>query len=452
MIFFKNIYERLFNSGHARSNRAKKNVAVAFVCKGGSIGVSLLMVPMTLSYLTKTEYGIWLTMSTIISWFTFFDIGLANGLRNRLGEAMARNDTVLARTYVSTAFGMLGLVTLIIGVCLFISNGFINWSSVFNTNPEMSRELGIIMLFLGVFFCINFILQIANIVLATMQRTAINDIVALVGSVLSLGGMWVLIQSTSSSLKNAIFVFSGIPVIVSALLFPYVFGVKYKFLMPSIKFFKKKRMHDVLGVGFQFFIIQLSVLVMFSTTNVIITQLFSPEDVVPYNISFKYFSVITMLFNLAMAPLWSAYTEAFVRGDFGWIKHSLKKGMILWGGAVLMVVIMVCVAGVVYKVWTKGIVDVPFAITLSVAFYTVVATWSNIFAIMRNGVGKIRLSLYNCMVTMVVFIPLAVFLGKQLGVFGVPLAMCIISLPGAIMNPIQCWKLANQTATGIWNK
>lgn len=74
------------------------------IFKGGTILISLILVPMTLSYLNPYEYGIWLTLSSTLAWIYTFDIGLGNGLRNKLTEALALNDLKLARIYVSTSF------------------------------------------------------------------------------------------------------------------------------------------------------------------------------------------------------------------------------------------------------------------------------------------------------------------------------------------------------------
>lgn len=88
------------------------------IFKGGTILISLILVPMTLSYLNPYEYGIWLTLSSTLAWIYTFDIGLGNGLRNKLTEALALNDLKLARIYVSTSF--FSLLILVTAIYLFI--------------------------------------------------------------------------------------------------------------------------------------------------------------------------------------------------------------------------------------------------------------------------------------------------------------------------------------------
>ena len=67
--------EKLF-TGHERTVRINKHVTVMFILKGAGIVIGLLLVPLTIHYINPTQYGIWVTLSSIISWMAYFDIGL----------------------------------------------------------------------------------------------------------------------------------------------------------------------------------------------------------------------------------------------------------------------------------------------------------------------------------------------------------------------------------------
>ncbi|MBL7937415.1 MAG: hypothetical protein JNM51_16535, partial [Bacteroidia bacterium] len=82
----------LINKGHSRSVKAKKNILASVLIKGISVVTSFVLVPLTIHYLNPINYGIWLTLYSVISWFGLLDIGLGNGLRNKFAEAIANND------------------------------------------------------------------------------------------------------------------------------------------------------------------------------------------------------------------------------------------------------------------------------------------------------------------------------------------------------------------------
>ena len=73
-----------YRASDVRSKEVVHNVMLATLMKVVSVVASLLIVPMTISYINPARYGIWLTLSSIIGWVNFFDLGLGNGFRNRL--------------------------------------------------------------------------------------------------------------------------------------------------------------------------------------------------------------------------------------------------------------------------------------------------------------------------------------------------------------------------------
>src|SRR6476620_8275245 len=110
------------SKGHQRSVKAKKNIVVSFFLKGISIAISLIFVPLTINYINPSRYGIWLTLSSIVSWFSFFDIGLSQGLRNKFAEAKAKGDDTLAQVYVSTTYAILAIIFSIVWIVFLIVN------------------------------------------------------------------------------------------------------------------------------------------------------------------------------------------------------------------------------------------------------------------------------------------------------------------------------------------
>ena len=120
---------KLYNKIGIKSDRTKnitKHLLVSFIFKGGSILASFLLVPITMNYLDTKSYGLWLILSSFISWFYFFDIGLGNGLQNMFAEAKAKDDMTLARGYVSTAYFTIAAVSTLLLIVFLGANFFID--------------------------------------------------------------------------------------------------------------------------------------------------------------------------------------------------------------------------------------------------------------------------------------------------------------------------------------
>ena len=80
-----------------------------------------------------------------------------------------------------------------------------------------------------------------------------------------------------------------------------------------------------MGLGGRFFIMQLSSIIIFTTDNLLITQLFGPAEVTVYDVVYKLFSLISIGHNIILLPLWSGFTDAYVKSDIKWIRKTLKK-------------------------------------------------------------------------------------------------------------------------------
>ena len=121
----KNKFSTFFTDTSNRSRNLKVNLYISYFSKILTLGITFLIVPLTIHYVNSTNYGIWLTLSSIVSWFSFFDIGFGNGMRNRFSEARAENNMEKARTYVSTTYIIVFAIFSFIWMLFFLITNFL---------------------------------------------------------------------------------------------------------------------------------------------------------------------------------------------------------------------------------------------------------------------------------------------------------------------------------------
>lgn len=442
----------LVTKGHERSVKAKKNILASFIIKGLGIAISLVLVPLTINYINPERYGVWLTLSSIVVWFSFFDIGFGNGLRNKFAEAQAKGEVELARIYVSTTYAILSIIIGTVLVLFLCINPLINWTKVLNTTPDMAGELSLLVIIVFVFFCLRFVFQLINTVLSANQEPAKASFFDFLGSLLSLLIIFILTKTTSGNLIYLGATLSFTPVLVLIASSIWFYSHAYKKYAPSLKHVKFSYARNLMSLGIKFFIIQIAALILFNTNNIIVTQLFGPEEVTTFNVSFKLFSVITMIFSIIAGPLWSAFTDAYAREEFGWIKNTLSKMKKVWGLLIILTILVLLASPWIYKLWVGDSVTVPFALSAAMASYVIVYIWQTIHVFFLNGIGKIRLQLYLVIFSGVINIPLAIFLGRKMGLVGITLTSTILFIfMGAIFS-VQTRRIVNKTAVNIWNK
>lgn len=444
----------ILNSGSHRSVKARKNIMLSFGIKGVSILIGFIYVPLLINYLGTFEYGIWITLGSIVGWINYFDIGLGNGLRNRFAEAIARGERKLAGVYVSTTYAALSMIFGIFFVVFLVVNPFLNWSIILNGPQELRSELSLLVLLTVGFFLLRFIFRLISIIIMADQRPALSNTFDPLSNVVALGAILVLMKTTPPSLLYLGIVLGSAPVVVLLAASLYFFNRDYKEFRPTFKQVNFKYFKDLAGLGVQFFVIQITVVVIMSTNNLIIAQVVGPEAVTSYNVAYKYFGLISMGFVIITNTYWSAFTEAYVKKDFEWIKKVMRSLIRIWVIIVLLIVVMLAVSAPFYKIWVGEKVFVPFILSAFTALFVVVYVWYSIFVYFINGTGKIKLQLITSVIVALLNIPLSIFLARNLGMgaAGVILGSCITYLPGAILGPIQYYKLVNERATGIWGK
>jgi len=441
-----------FFKGHERSVKAKKHIIYSLFLKGISIVVGLAFVPLILNYLDAERYGIWLTLSSIIAWFSFFDIGLGNGLRNRFAEAVAANNHNLARTYVSTTYGFLGVVFFVLIVVFLILNPFLNWQKILNTTAIETSELAVVALIVFVFFILRFFFKIIGTILMADQRPAVNNAFGPLGNIIALIIIFILTKTTEGSLKNLAAVLSAVPVFVLIFATFFFFLKDYRRYSPSYRYIDISKSKDLLGLGFKFFFIQIASIIFFSTTNFLIAQFSDQQSVAAYNVAYKYLFIVNMIYAIILTPFWSAVTDAYSKKDYTWLKSSLKKLNILSGIMTIGLVIALFISPYIYKLWIGDKLTIPFSLSLVITLYLIQQIVIAPFSTFLNGFGKLKLSMYILPFKILLFLILAYFMGRNYGAIGVVLAMLLVQLTTIAIEISQVLKLINNRATGIWNK
>lgn len=441
-----------FFKGNSRSSNVKKNIFGSILIKGISMLVSFMLVPLTIGYVSSELYGVWLTMSSILTWLCFLDIGFSQGLKNKLTEAIAQNDWVRGKSLVSTCYFMMLLIFVPVCIILECIIPFIDWASLLNVSSQYSGEIIKAMYVLIAFACLQMIVNVLVSVVAAFQMVALSGAFAVIGNVISLGVIYILTKTCPPSLVVLAFAFAAIPVVVTLIASVILFCGKFKGVAPSLSFVDRKYVRVLFGLGYKFFIINIQVVVLYQSTNILISNVSSPNEVTTYNIAYKLLSCAMMLYNLITTPLWPAYTDAYTRGEFDWMKNMKKKMQKILCLSIIGCIIITLLSSPIYHIWIGDSVVVPFEMTMMVAIYVAVYCWMNLNGTLLVGMGKIRVHTMMAVLGMICHIPLSLCLGKYLGAYGVLISLISINLLYAIVMNVQVKKILNKKAYGWWNQ
>lgn len=443
------------NHGQERSIKAKKNILASLFLRGTSIAISLILVPITINYINVSQYGIWLTISSIVVWFSFFDIGLTQGLRNKFAEAVAKGDDELAQLYVSTTYAILFLICAALWILFIFVNQFLNWGHILNISPSMQSEVSILALIVFTYFCLQFVLKIITTIVIANQQPAINSLVTVLGQVLSLIFVLILVHTTQGSLIKLGVALCLSPVLVLLASSIFLFKSTYKRYRPRWSKVKFSYAKGLFNLGFIFFVIQIAGIVQYETANVIIARNFSTADVTSYNIVYKYFGVLTMIFSIFLAPFWSASTEAFLKNDIEWIKNGIKKYSQLNLLLIGIGCIMLFFSHTIYDLWLgKGKVSISFYLSLWGFAYFSMNMFVDKYVSFLNGINALRIQFICCIISPFIYVIIALILIKyyRLGSYALFIASIVCNFYGILIAPIQYHLIVYKNKKGIWIK
>ncbi len=454
MFSIKTQIRKKFIGTDSRSKKMYKNTVAMIGIRGVSMILTLISAPIMLHHVDRADYGVLLTLTSIVGWVGYMDVGLGNGLRNKLPEFLAKGDFHSAKKIVSSCYVTLAIYVALIIVTFLIVSPFVDWLGVLNSPTSDAGEIRGLTNVVFVAFCIQFLFGLINSILFAYQMPAFQSLFTFVGQFVALIALviQVYVFDVTSVLQIGA-VNSIIPPLVLFLGSIGLFRTKLKEIAPSFKLFEFKSVGSILSLGLKFFVLQMITIVLFQANSIIIARVVSPEAVVEYNLAFKYVSLLTMIFTIVITPVWSATTDAYVRKDFEWINKTLSFSRKVCIASIFIGVLMVLVSKFVYGMWLgKDSIDISYSTTGLIFLYISFEMLYKVYGTIINGTGKVFAQIILTGIIAIIYVPLAIFLGNLCGLSGVLIANAIVFALNYVWSKLQCNKLISQTATGIWNK
>ncbi len=434
--------------------RIVKNIVFSALAKAINVGCLFVAMPMSLRLVSEAQYGVWLTIYSVLSWFSIFDFGLANGLKNKFTQAVINNEQDLARRYVSTTYFLLVLISLALILILYSSLLMVDPYQVLGIQQgevENVRSLLFVVIFIQL---VRFILEPIMTILTSSQKIGVVNWLNALGNVLSVIILFIMGERGHVSLVGLGVIATAPSVLVVLMASLVLYSGQFRPFRPARKYIDRHLFNSILHLGGGFFIVQIAGLIIFSTDNLIVLRLFSASEVVPYNISYRYFSVIYIGFGIILAPFWPAFTARYAKGDIAWIRGSVRKLIALWLCACLFGALMLAFSSSAYQIWFGSAVEVSMTLSFSMFLFTAIANWNNIFANFLNGVSKIRIQIICSVIIALLNIPLCILFARtfNLGISGIMFATCTCLFLCSILQPIQYYFIVNRKAQGLWNR
>ena len=213
-------------------------------------------------------------------------------------------------------------------------------------------------------------------------------------------------------------------------------------LRPSVKAFRRDKVSEISSFGLQFFVVQLGSLFMLSSHNMIVSYWFGAAEVTPVNTVTTIFATGYSLIAALLIPYWSRTTQAIEKGEFAWIRKTIKR---------VLIIAMVFIAGYIgvavfyeslSELWLGKRLDYQDGVIAATCALYCVQTVVLCFSQFYYGMGNIKVYMYITIGQMVAMLPLTnLLIGTAgLGAASVKIAATALLLISAIVLPILTYK------------
>ena len=406
------------------------NAMGALLVKGGALIVSILTIPAYIRYFDNHQVlGLWFTIVSVLSWVLTLDLGVGNGLRNHLVPALVSNDHLQIKKYISSAYVIIGIVVLLVlavSIAVFQS---VNWNIIFNISTTVvSRQTlntVVFIVFMGIM--LQFFFRLITSILYAMQKSALNNFLRLLSSLIVL--LYVSFAGSdgvSSDLIHMAIVHVlafNMPLILATI---FLFSKNLKDCMPRLEYYEHRYAKNVLALGGLFFWVQAMYLIIIITNEFLIAWLTAPEKVVEYQIYNRVFTLMGAIFMLALTPIWSAVTKSIAEKNYSWVSrlYNILKLMSILAVVVQLSIIPFLQFGV--NIWLgDNAIDVNYLYAAVFAIFGSMFIWNGVISSITNGIGELKILSIWYTIGAMIKIPAAWYL---VGVFNSWIGVVVASI------------------------
>lgn len=432
-------------SKHARLRNSRAALtALSSIGAKGLIGIiSLLSIRLTLNYLGPERFGLWMTIASLQTVFSFTDFGLGNGVLHTVSEAYGRGDYAqISRAIRSALVAQIAIASALLSIFWSCFHN-IGWAALFhvrgtNAAEEAAPTIGI---FVSIFF-IRSIIQVVQQAQFGLQAGYIANAWTAFGNLMAITGLYFCAYKHAGVPVLCLTV-SGLPVVSGLLNITWWLTTRLPPLPKELTAFHRSHwpayyslLRSMLKTGLLFFLLQLTAQLNFGIDPLIVNQVVGSAAVSTLAIVQKPFDLLSIFILLLLQPLWPAYREAITTGDIPWVRNTFRRAMIAsLCLATAFATLMALEGKYLIQIWVGSRVNVPELLIYAYCAAHLFSASQSPLAFFFNGLGKIRFQLFLAIPVIVISILLKVLLTPRLGLFAIPATTVFVGI--TIMLPAQ---------------
>ena len=425
-----------------RDKLIKSNISIGLLYKVLSLTTIYISIPFLMEFLGTTNYGIWITLYSSVSILFFLDGGLSNGLRTKLAEAIGKDDHELGQKYITASYvtiTAIAIAFLSIGLLLVYTFSLRDFFEIQELIEEAQLKKVFVIL-LGT-IVLNFILSQYKSLFFAIQKSKIVEFSVFIYQILVLISVIIGMQYLNNSLIYVALVYGFASLLIGMYFTFYFFKTSpFKIVFQFLEFSKVK---ELLSLGSRFFIIQICMIIVFTSDNILTMKLLGPDSVAAYDTHYKMYHLFITFSVIFLDPFWTMFSDAYQKNEILWIKKTFKKLNIFFLLLAIVIIIFTLFSKTLFTIWVGERVEYSFLLASLFALCVLIRIFGMIYMYFLNGIGKISIQMWLYGFGAIINIPLSIFFVKsfQMNSEGIILGTICSILGLSTILPFQVFKI-----------
>jgi O-antigen/teichoic acid export membrane protein len=317
------VAEAVERDGDSAATNLINGTITKYLLLGLNIGSGIFLMPFTVRHLGQAEYGLWMLVVSMASYFQLLDMGYGNGLVRHIVAADRQRDTDGVNRIVSTfvcVYGAIGAVA-----CLAIA-AMIWWvvPAFPRLSPSQAHTAQVLLAIIGVRVAIGFPMTVFGAVTNARQGFVMNNGVAIVIVVMNAVLTYVVLEQGY-----------GLLTLVAATTLVNVLGyVGYAWtawrVFPELRlravYFSRSCWREVTTFSIYIFVIQIAGQVSFNVDNVVVGAFFGTAAVTVYTVAQRLGEYQRRLCDQFSGMLFSVAIGFGAEGNVAALRETLIEG------------------------------------------------------------------------------------------------------------------------------
>lgn len=416
------------------SSQLRLNMLSGPIGVGIGIIASAVKFPLYIHFLGYEQYGVWLLLSTILTFAQMGLLGIGTAIVKLVAEEYAQNNHEAIHEYFMTALCMLMASGVVIVVTsILFRTQIILLLGLEGKNAELADSLLIYMVFFSIgvlaYEILNSILAgIGRLDISNYSQTALQIIPVPISIPLLLSG-------------------KGVESVFLANVFAYliIFSVNFIKINRTVKIYRldltlcsMKRFQRMITFGSTVFLGYMLSMIVVPITKIVITRSIGVEGVPVFELAYRISKQVRSLFEVALRALMPEISNLSSCGSQKSIAKMdsiiSKSYRLLFLGAPPLYIVISIFAGVIFKIWLgeSFVPSIPnvFRVLLFVSFVSLIGVIPYYFNMGLGRVNRILIHHALCAGGELISIALAINLMPSVNI--TTIAWCF--LPGAVLG------------------